>query len=261
MSSGEGGFLYKMGLRRMITINSDYAWGRDCDKAQTAMFEKAGGKVVQHLFTPLGTVDFSPYLGKLDPTADVCLSSFPGADGIALLKQWKEYGLYKKTKLAGGMLCHEEMIDAAGADMAEMGLMGVLHRTSWSDYPATKRFVEIYKKEYGVRPGTIASHSYDAAIAVFSAIDAIKGNIEDTEAFCNAMRKIKFDGVGGPQGIEACTGTVYYPTKFLKVVKRDGGNKGYGHEIAGIADPAATASDMLKIMGWEPGGKAFPCKQ
>ena len=259
MSSGEGAALYKQGFRKMITIDYDYSWGRDCDANATAMFEKAGGKVVQHIFAPLGTVDFSPYFGKLDSSADVASAFFTGAGGIALIKQWKEYGIYKKIPLHAGMLCHEEHIDAAGPEMTEMGMMGVIHRTTWADYPGVKEFIEAYKKEYGVRPRTIGAHSYDSALAVLAALEAIKGNIEDTEAFCNAMRNVKFNGIGGPQGIEACTGTVYYPTKFVKVVKKDGM---YGHQILGIADPKATTSETLKLLGLEPIGKAFfPCEK
>src|SRR5262249_378414 len=50
-------------------------------------FEEAGGKVVQELYTPIGTTDFGPIIGRLRRDVDVVAVLVAGADGIRFIKQ------------------------------------------------------------------------------------------------------------------------------------------------------------------------------
>jgi branched-chain amino acid transport system substrate-binding protein len=260
MFSGEPQWLYKQGARKMVTMGYDYSWGRDNAAIVRGWFESVGGKVVKDVFVPFGIADFSAELTSLNPgEVDVIWTSFSGGEVATIVRQFKEFGLHKKgIRISSGTMVMEEMLEAAGPEAAEVGLTGVLPKTTWQDWPLVQHFVESWKRDYGHRPGSIAAFAYDAALGTFKALEAIQGNVEDVKVFCDAMRKLEFDGIAGHQGIEPCTGCVWYPTYAVKVVNK--GKGVYGHQILEVADPKAIPSKVLKVMNLEPGGKGiYPC--
>ena len=55
----------KNGIKKVVTLVSDYGPGIDAEKAFTETFTKAGGKVVENLRVPLRNPDFAPFLQKV----------------------------------------------------------------------------------------------------------------------------------------------------------------------------------------------------
>src|SRR5438046_9718210 len=56
------------------------------------------------------------------------------------------------------------------------------------DSAENKRFVAAVNKEYGVDPGYFTLGAYSAAALVEAAAQAVKGRVEDKEAFMQALR-------------------------------------------------------------------------
>src|SRR6185312_6600887 len=56
------------GLKKMVTMVSDYAPGWDGEKYFSDAFEKNGGQVVGKIRIPLSTTDFLPYLNRAAAT-------------------------------------------------------------------------------------------------------------------------------------------------------------------------------------------------
>jgi branched-chain amino acid transport system substrate-binding protein len=66
------------------------------------------------------------------------------------------------------------------------------------DNPASKRFVEAFRKEYGYVPSNIAAQSYESAKMIDAAVHEVKGKVEDREAFAKAMEGVSYDSIRGP---------------------------------------------------------------
>ena len=203
-TAGLADYAYKqLGYRKMIVAASDFVAGYEYTAAFARVFTRLGGKIVQELYAPMGTPDFSPYIVKIDKTADALFTFLPGVEGVRFVKQYAEYGL--KGKLPH--ICHatteEEVLQDEGEDA-----VGVIQLRTW--FPsipvsANKKFVDTYYKKYKECPTGSAATGYVAIKLIANAVKAVKGKVEDTEAFLAALRtasaegpfgKVKFDKYG-----------------------------------------------------------------
>src|SRR5690606_32553920 len=64
-----GSWAYEEGYRTAVTIVSGYAFGFENSGGFSQVFHDEGGEIVDKLFAPLGTKDFSPYLSKIKQAA------------------------------------------------------------------------------------------------------------------------------------------------------------------------------------------------
>jgi branched-chain amino acid transport system substrate-binding protein len=197
-------YAYKhLGYRKMIVAANDYAAGYEYTAAFARVFSRLGGKIVQEWYAPIGTPDFSPSIAKIDRTADALFTFFPGVDGLRFVKQYAEYGL--KDKLPH--ICHATTEEEVLQDEGEAAVGFIQLRTWFPSIPvsANKKFVDTYYKRYKECPTATAATGYVAIKLIANAAKAVKGNVEDTEAFLAALRvasaegpfgKVKFDKYG-----------------------------------------------------------------
>lgn len=88
--------------KKMYFITSDYAFGHTLQDGYDANLKQYGGTKLGEDLTPLGTTDFSSYLIKAQATKpDVIVFLMNGDDLLNALKQAVQFGLDKKTHLAG----------------------------------------------------------------------------------------------------------------------------------------------------------------
>ncbi|MDB5026537.1 MAG: putative transporter substrate-binding protein [Candidatus Eremiobacteraeota bacterium] len=88
--------------KKWYFIQADYAFGKDAYTELSAILARAGGSEVGHDIVKLGTNDFSSNLTKARNTdADVLMLANSGLDAANAAKQFVDYGLGKKMKLAG----------------------------------------------------------------------------------------------------------------------------------------------------------------
>jgi branched-chain amino acid transport system substrate-binding protein len=88
--------------KKWYFIQADYALGKDAYAQCTEALRRAGGTEVAHDVVPLGTADFSSILTKVASSgADVLMLCNSGLDAANTAKQWVQFGLNKKMKLAG----------------------------------------------------------------------------------------------------------------------------------------------------------------
>ena len=68
----------KNGIKKVVTMVSDYAPGLDAEKSFKDAFAKAGGEVVEPIRVPLANPDFAPFLQRAPtPSPTRCSSSCP----------------------------------------------------------------------------------------------------------------------------------------------------------------------------------------
>ncbi|HEY0614318.1 MAG TPA: ABC transporter substrate-binding protein [Candidatus Elarobacter sp.] len=88
--------------KKWYFIQADYAFGKDAYNELSAILQRAGGTEIGHDIVKLGTSDFSPNLTKArNSDADVLMLANSGLDAANAAKQFVDYGLSKKMKLAG----------------------------------------------------------------------------------------------------------------------------------------------------------------
>ncbi len=90
--------------KRAYLIAADYEWGHSILDAAERYLGLAGGEVVAKEFAPTGTVDYVPYLAKLDPgEVDILMSGFFAGDLIKLMTQATELG-FELPYYMGGLV-------------------------------------------------------------------------------------------------------------------------------------------------------------
>jgi len=188
-----GKFMTDKGIKSAYLMGADYQAGWE----KLAGFQRTfKGKVFGPVFTPNAQLDFSAELANLRAANPESVFVFyPGGLGIAFLKQYAQSGL--KAPIYSEDTMASELSFPAEGDSA----LGVIQSTSWNaelDNPENKKFVEAFKKKFGRRPAVFAAMQYDAIKLIDSAVAAVKGKIEDKDAFRTALRKADFKSIRGP---------------------------------------------------------------
>jgi len=210
----------KLGLKEMAVFCPDYAAGHEKASVFTERYKKAGGTVTETVFTKLGIEDFGPFLTKLKK-ADGVFAFYSGGDAVKFVKQYNDYGLKAKMPLvADGSLVDEVFIDSLGD--AAIGIISGMHYAPTLDNEKNKKFVSQFRAKVGKMPNGFARQGYVAAQAIIHSLNAIKGNIEDKEAFLEALKNVEFDDPGGRFRFDKKTQNIIFDVYIRKVERVDG---------------------------------------
>ncbi len=88
--------------RRWTLMVADYAFGRSHAEEWPSRLREIEGEAVEIIYVPLETVDFVPYLSRVDRVrTDVLFHVFPGVNGLRLLVQTAELGLFEDLQIFG----------------------------------------------------------------------------------------------------------------------------------------------------------------
>ena len=174
-----------LGYKRVAIIADDFAYGHETAAGFQRTFEDNGGKVVQRLLPPLNVPDYGSYIAQIKRNVDAVYAGFAGANGFRFLRQYREYGL--KLPVLGSMTTADEGILRQMGDEA-LGVVSGGWYAAGIDSPENKRFVAAVNKEYGADPGYYTLGAYSAGALVEAAAKAVKGKVEDKEAFMKALR-------------------------------------------------------------------------
>jgi len=84
------------GIKKVVTLVSDYGPGIDAEKFFKARLQFNGGEVSESLRVPLRNPDFAPFLQKVrDLKPDALFVFVPSGAGAAVMKQFLERGMDK----------------------------------------------------------------------------------------------------------------------------------------------------------------------
>ncbi len=188
---------YKQGWRRVSVLASDYAGGLDVAGGFARVFCERGGQVVQEQYPPLGTADFGPFLANLNRSVDAVATFTPGADGLRFARQYIEAGLQGRIPYMDmyGQAVYEPNLPQLGD--AAVGILSTLHYTPALKTPENERFVAAYRAKTKRTPSDNGPDGYVGARAIVEATKAVDGNVEDTDKFIAALKRIKFPSPKG----------------------------------------------------------------
>ena len=213
----------KNGIKRVVTLVSDYGPGIDAERFFKDRMLFNGGQVPESLRVPLRNPDFAPFLQKVrDLKPDALFVFVPSGAGAAVMKQFLERGMDKVgIKLIGtGDVTDDDQLN----DMGD-GAIGVVTSHHYSAYhPAAmnKKFVaEFGKANKGMRPNFMAVGGYDGMRVIYEALKVSKGQ-GGGDALLAAMKGQIFESPRGPMFIDAQTRDVVQNIYLRRVERKEG---------------------------------------
>jgi len=225
----------KMGMRRMIVLAPDFVGGHEKADAFIKAFKAAGGQVVEEIYPPINTNDFGPYLTRIQGKAkqvDGLWVFFVGTGAIRFIQQYDEYGLKKTVPI----FTLGDTVDDSYLPSLKDAALGIKNYCQYGDMlktPENEKFVKEYMAKYKLHPSMYSEQGYIAAKVILLGLEAVKGNVENKEAFMAAMRNAKFTAPRGPFLFDASQNAIF-PVYLREVEKVDGR---YANVILGkIAD-------------------------
>ncbi|MBF9195789.1 ABC transporter substrate-binding protein [Microvirga terrestris] len=229
------------GIKKVVTLVSDYGPGIDAEKAFTGAFTGKGGQV-ENLRVPLANPDFSPFLQKVaDAKPDALFVFVPSGIGAQFMKQFVERGLDKSgVKLIGpGDVTDDDILNGMG-DVA-LGAITTQHYSAAHDSPENKAFVEAFKKANpNMRPNFMAVGGYDGMHLIYEGLK--KTNGQGGQALIDAMKGLSWTSPRGPVSIDPQTRDIVQNIYVRKVERKDG--ELYNVEFAtipNVKDPVKAA--------------------
>jgi len=213
----------KNGIRKVVTLVTDYGPGIDAEKFFKERLQFNGGQVVESLRVPLRNPDFAPFLQKVrDAKPDAVFTFVPSGAGAALMKQFSERGLDKAgIRLIGtGDVTDDDILNGMGE--VAVGVVTSHHYSASHNSPANRKFVEAFMKaNNNLRPNFMAVGGYDGMRLIYEALKKTQGK-GGGEALLAAMKGQIFESPRGPIFIDAQTRDVVQNVYIRKVEKKDG---------------------------------------
>jgi branched-chain amino acid transport system substrate-binding protein len=213
----------KNGIKKVVTLVSDYGPGLDAEKYFKERFTFNGGQVTESLRVPLRNPDFAPFLQKVrDLKPDALFVFVPSGAGAAVMKQFLERGMDKAgIRLIGtGDITDDDQLN----DMGD-GALGVVtshHYSTAHPSALNKKFVQAFDKANpGMRPNFMAVGGYDGMRVIYEALKATKGQ-GGGEALLAAMKGQIFESPRGPMFIDVQTRDVVQNIYLRKVERLNG---------------------------------------
>jgi branched-chain amino acid transport system substrate-binding protein len=235
----------KNGIRKVVTLVSDYGPGNDAEKWFGDTFAKGGGIVVEKIRTPLKSPDFAPFLQRVkDDAPDALFVFVPSGQGGAFMKEFAERGLDRSgVKLIGtGDVTDDDLLPGMG-DPA-LGAVTTHHYSAAHPSPENKAFVAAFEKaNAGLRPNFMAVAAYDGMALIYAALEKTKGEA-DGDSLLAAMKGASWMSPRGPVSIDPETRDIVQNV-YVRRVEKVGGQL-YNVEfstIEAVKDPFKAAGN------------------
>ncbi|MDR7544513.1 MAG: ABC transporter substrate-binding protein [Armatimonadota bacterium] len=207
--------------RRVATIAYDFAFGHEWVGGFQRTFEENGGRVVQKLWPPIGAPDYGPYLAQLRRDIDALFAVFSGGDALRFLDQYRAFGLKARLPMIGGGTLTDEHILPQMGDEA-LDIITALHYSAVLNTAENRAFAQAYSKKYNRPPSYYSENTYTAGRFIFEALQAIRGDVESTERFLEALRRAEAtDAPRGPVKLDAFQNPIQ--NVYIRKVERRGG--------------------------------------
>lgn len=211
------------GLKRVVTLVTDYGPGHDIEKGFTDQFKKDGGEIVEAVRVPLQNPDFAPFLQRvLDAKPDAIFVFVPSGVGSLFMKQFADRGLAEAgiKLIATGDVTDDDLLNKIGAPA--MGIVTGHFYSANHDSPENKAYVEQVKKANdGMRPNFMSVGGYDAMHLAYAALEKTGGDTDGTKLI-EAMKGMEWVSPRGPIMIDAATRDIVQDIYIREVKEVDG---------------------------------------
>ena len=195
--------LNEKGYQKIATVGEDYSF------VYTQVFGLAleycglGGEITERFWVPLGTKDFASIIAALPDDVDAIYLGLGGGDAVNFLNQYVQAG--GSAKLIGGsIMVDQTVLSSKGrAKEALIGTVAASGQADTWDNPKWQAFVKAYQDAFPpdqrfASPSLLATNYYNSAVAVFTALDQIGGDLSGGhDQFREALRNMVLDAPNG----------------------------------------------------------------
>jgi branched-chain amino acid transport system substrate-binding protein len=212
----------KNGVKKAVTMVSDYAPGYDAEKVFSEEFKKNGGEIVANIRVPVQSPDFAPSMQRArDANPDGIFVFIPGNFAGTFARQYAERGMNASgIKLMGTLdLTDDDLLNAMG-DPA-IGIITAGPYSAAHPSPENKAFVSGFTKFAGKRPNHMAESVYDGMRLIYEALKKTNGDT-DGDKLIAAMKGMSFDSPRGPISIDPETRDIVQNIYIRRVERKDG---------------------------------------
>ena len=194
------------GIKKVVTLVTDYGPGIDAEKWFTKEFKSKGGEIVEAVRVPLQNPDFAPFLQRVrDAKPDAVFVFLPSGVGSLFMKQFADRGLAEAgiKLIATGDVTDDDILNSMGKP-AIGTITGHFYATA-HDSPENKAYVEAFKKaNNNMRPNFMSVGGYDGMALIYTALEKTKGDTTGP-AFMAAVKGLSWTSPRGPVSIDPDT--------------------------------------------------------
>ena len=213
----------KNGIRKVVTLVSDYGPGLDAERTFKDRFTLSGGQILDSLRVPVRAPDFAPFLQKVrDLSPDALFVFVPSGIGTSLMKQFVERGLDKAgVKLIGtGEIVDDDQLATMGDEA--LGVVSSYPYSTAHPSALNKKFVAEFRKLNGnLRPNAVAVFAYDGMHVIYEALKKTGGK-GGGDALLAAMKGMIFESPRGQVLIDANTRDIVQSVFLRRTQRVDG---------------------------------------
>lgn len=229
----------KNGIKRVVTIISDYAPGHDGEAVFIKVFKENGGEILESIRAPLATTDFAPFFERVIPHKPDAIFLFgPGGPAsVGMINTWAA-----RLKPAGIQLMttnETQEIDLPKIGKASLDAIGSSHYTETVDNPLNKKLRADLEAMFGKDrvPDTATVSAYDGIHMIYQAVAKL-GPRPNPEEAVKFMASMKFDSPRGPIEMDPKTRDIIQNVYLRRVVEKDGRlvNANF-HTVPMVKDP------------------------
>lgn len=201
-----GEWACEQGYKRIATIAADYAFGHEVVGGFQKAFEACGGRIIQKIWPPLGTIDFGPFLPTIKKDADAIFTVLVGPMSLQFPKQLASAGI-KKPVLGGGTSYDEFVLPSMGDEV--IGHVSALQYSAALETPKNAAFVKKYREKYGKVPSYYSESNYTTAQMIHEVMKKTKGKWPGTEQFVKMLASVRLESARGPVRLDEMKNPVH----------------------------------------------------
>ena len=207
-------------------IGIDNAFGQGSGAALAYSVAQYGGEVIEDIYAPFDTTDFTPYIQQaMDSGADCLFLTWAGTGYVTLFQQLGDLGALDEMQVATGYGDNASFAAVYGSAMNQIGL-NLYHYTA-PDNPVNDWLTKRHLEEYNEPPDLFTAGGMASAIALAAALEKTGGDASG-DAMIPALEGLKFDGPKGIYYIRPEDHVCEQPMNILRLVNLEPDKDGDG---------------------------------
>ena len=204
-SAGAGEYaIEELGWERAVTIGDDYSFPYTSVGGFIAEFCGLGGEVVERIWPPLGETDYSSVIAQIPDIpqeADGIYVGIGGTGAVDFVKQYiQQKGPLQEGQFIGNLFYDDPLVvQELGNRIA--GAITSSETAGDSNEPEAEQYVSEIDAAFPdvaeLAPSVFVYNYYTASEGLILALEEVEGNIEDIDAFHEALATTEFDAAYG----------------------------------------------------------------
>jgi branched-chain amino acid transport system substrate-binding protein len=196
--AGLGSYAYEtLGFRKVVTLAEDYSYPYSQIGGFVLEFCRAGGTIVDKLWVPLGTSDFTATIRMLPEDIDGIFLALAGADAIKFFEQLEDFDIQIPLITGSSTLDPTVMSSVSSLPDVALGIRSASSVAEDIPNPAWKSFLQAYRDMYPdglTSPSLFALGYYLNTRAVMLALQAVDGDLSNHyDRFRNALASLEYE--------------------------------------------------------------------